>query len=243
MSDYLLRQRVLNPPPQQNRALATLIKRMLERRFDALLKLLLAGWEKNLPIRRRLQQRPVDAGEASSLHTQESQHACRSQVLENCVAPAKVRRAAAQTGTAEEKHAAFLVKAPLATTYFPSATSSSLMQDVGNSHASGCLAGLCVLCVGGRAALYPSYRSLIEGSGARFLIYRGDRHDADGHLPALLLRADAVICPVDCVNHASFFHVKQHCMRFNKPCALLERSSLPAFRKGIEMLVAANLQV
>jgi hypothetical protein len=32
-------------------------------------------------------------------------------------------------------------------------------------------------------------------------------------------------------------------MRFSKPCALLERSSLPAFRRGIDMLIAANLRI
>jgi hypothetical protein len=212
---------------------------MLERRFNALLKLLFTAWEK----RRRLQERPMNARDASSPHAQESQHTWRNQILEDCVAPVKTRRAAAQTGTAAERHAASLVKAPLASAYSLSATSSSMMQDVNNRHASGCLAGLCILCVGGRAALYPSYRSLVEGSGGRFLIYRGDRDDAAGRLPALLLRADAVICPVDCVNHASFFHVKQHCVRFSKPCALLERSSLPAFRRGIDMLIAANLQI
>jgi hypothetical protein len=220
-----------------------MLERRFNARFNALLKLLLTAWEKGLPTRRRLQERPVDAGDASSLHAQESQHTWRNQVLEDCIAPVKTRRAAAQRGTAAERHAVSLVKAPPAVTYSLSATSSSMVQDVGNGHASGCLAGLCILCVGGRAALYPSYRSLIEGSGGRFLIYRGDREDAAGRLPALLLCADAVICPVDCVNHASFFHVKQHCMRFSKPCALLERSSLPAFRRGIEMLIAENLQI
>jgi hypothetical protein len=215
MSDYLLRYRAQNPPPKQDKTLTTLMRRILMRKFNAVFKLPFTEWKMALSTRTHLREHPVNA----------------NQVLEDCVAPVKTRRAAS------------LVKAPLATAYSLSATSSSMMQDAGNGHAGGCLAGVCILCVGGRAALYPSYRSLVEGSGGRFLIYRGDRHDAAGRLPALLLRADAVICPVDCVNHASFFHVKQHCMRFSKPCALLERSSLPAFRRGIETLVAASFHI
>ncbi len=225
MCDYLLRSRVLNPPPRHVKL--TLMRRILMRKINAVFKLLFTEWKMALSTRTHLREHPVNA----------------NQVLEDCVAPVKTRRAATQAGTAPERHAASLVKAPLATTYSLSTTSSGMIQDAGNDHASGCLAGLCVLCVGGRAALYPSYRSLIEGSGGRFLIYRGDRDDAAGRLPALLLRADAVICPVDCVNHASFFHVKQYCMRFSKPCALLERSSLPAFRRGIETLVAASFHI
>jgi hypothetical protein len=197
------------------------------RKLNAVFKLLFTEWKMALSAHTRLREHPVNA----------------DQILEDCVGPVKTHRAATQTGTAAEKHAASLVKAPLAQTYSLSATSPSEMQDAGNGHSGRCLAGLCILCVGGRAALYPSYRRLVEGSGGRFLIYRGDRDDAAGRLPALLLRADAVICPVDCVNHASFFHVKQHCMRFSKPCALLERSSLPAFRRGIETLVAASFHI
>lgn len=103
------------------------------------------------------------------------------------------------------------------------------------------LAGLCILCVGGRAALYPAYRHLVETSGGCFLIYRGDLQEKISYLPTLLTRADAVICPVDCVNHAIYFAVKRYCTRFGKPCAMLDRSGLPTFRRGVEILAAAAL--
>ena len=115
----------------------------------------------------------------------------------------------------------------------------------GNEQEPGCrrssLAGLCILCVGGRAALYPAYRHLVETSGGCFLIYRGDLQEKISYLPTLLTRADAVICPVDCVNHAIYFAVKRYCTRFGKPCAMLDRSGLPTFRKGVEILAAAAL--
>ncbi|MGH8762551.1 MAG: DUF2325 domain-containing protein [Nitrosospira sp.] len=102
------------------------------------------------------------------------------------------------------------------------------------------LGGLCILCVGGRAALYPAYRRLVETSGGNFLIYRGDPREKISYLLTLLSRADAVICPIDCVNHGVYFAVKRHCKRFGKPCALLKRSCLPTFRKGVAVLAAGT---
>ncbi len=98
------------------------------------------------------------------------------------------------------------------------------------------LAGRRVLCVGGRAALYPEYRRMVEASGGRLLIYRrGPSHGGD-HLPALLDHADLVVCPVDCVNHCTYFAVKRYCKYSGKPCVLLDRSGLSTFRKGMATL-------
>ena len=100
------------------------------------------------------------------------------------------------------------------------------------------LAGRCVLCVGGRVALYPEYRRMVETAGGSLLIHRGDRQGDAGRLPTLFARADALVCPVDCVNHDAYFAVKCYCKHSGKPCALLERSNLPTFRKGVEALAA-----
>ena len=99
-------------------------------------------------------------------------------------------------------------------------------------------AGRCILCVGGRAALYPEYRRLVETSGGKLLIYRNATQGNEVHLPALLSRVDMVVCPVDCVNHQAFFAVKRYCKHTGKPCVLLDRSGLPTFRKGIAALAA-----
>ncbi|MEP6604496.1 MAG: DUF2325 domain-containing protein [Nitrosospira sp.] len=107
------------------------------------------------------------------------------------------------------------------------------------SHCGGFnLEGRQILCVGGRAKLYPEYRRLIETSGGSLLIYRsGSRTDMD-HLPTLLARADMVVCPVDCVNHHTYFTVKRYCKRSGKACVLLDRSGLPTFREGVAVLAA-----
>lgn len=100
------------------------------------------------------------------------------------------------------------------------------------------LAGRCILCVGGRAKLYPEYRRLVEISGGSLLIYRsGPKNDVD-HLSTLFDRADMVVCPADCVNHHTYFAVKRYCTRSGKACVLLDRSNLSTFRKGVEALAA-----
>ncbi len=101
------------------------------------------------------------------------------------------------------------------------------------------LAGRCVLCVGGRARLYPEYRRLVETSEGNLIIFRGDQKNDMARLHPLLISADMVVCPVDCVNHEIYFAVKHYCKSTGKPCALLDRSNLSTFRKGVETLVGA----
>ncbi len=102
------------------------------------------------------------------------------------------------------------------------------------------LSGRCVLCIDGRAALYPEYRRAVETSGGNLLIYRSKpQRDAQRQpLPALLEQADMVICPVDCVNHHAFYTVKRYCQYSGTPCVLLERSGLSTFQRGIAALAA-----
>lgn len=98
------------------------------------------------------------------------------------------------------------------------------------------LSGRSVLCVGGRMTLYPGYRQLVESFGGNFLSFRGNPNDHLEHLRQLLNIADAVICPIDCVNHEAFFVVKQYCRHSGKPCVMLDRSALNTFRQGINIL-------
>ena len=99
------------------------------------------------------------------------------------------------------------------------------------------LAGQAVLCVGGRAALYPDYLQLVEAVGGRFMVYRGNPENKRDHLYILLDGVNMVICPVDCVSHDDYFAVKRYCKLTSKLCVFLERSSLPAFSQGLRMLI------
>ena len=100
----------------------------------------------------------------------------------------------------------------------------------------------CVLCVGGYARLYPEYRRLIEAAGGCLWIYRGNQRKDSKRLPSLLIHADMVLCPIDCVNHETYFTVRQFCKESGKPCVLLQRSNVPTFRKGIKTLIGLSRQ-
>ncbi len=173
----------------------------------------------------------------------------RIDLLERKLANAEAR-VASQTGKIEEHDWAPLVKvsaAPAtATTTGPAWGCGTRDEEQAAQCAGFDLAGSCVLCVGGRARLYPAYRRMVETSGGNLLIYRSGPPNGADHLPALLAHADMVVCPVDCINHYAYFTVKRYCKRSGKPCVLLDRSGLPTFRKGVETLsalAAASLAV
>lgn len=98
------------------------------------------------------------------------------------------------------------------------------------------LTGQSILCVGGRAALYPEYHRLITSLGAHLLIYRGSLKNNMDRLYTSLENADMVICPIDCINHSDFFAVKYYCRFSGKPYTLLDRSNLATFSKGVQKL-------
>lgn len=102
------------------------------------------------------------------------------------------------------------------------------------------LAARKVLCLGGKAALYPEYRRVVEASGATLFFYRSDPRPTSptsGHgLPKLLWQVDMVVCPIDCVNHEAYFTAKRYCKYYGKPYVLLDRSDIPTFRKGVATL-------
>lgn len=104
------------------------------------------------------------------------------------------------------------------------------------------LAARKVLCVGGKAALYPEYRCLVEASGATVFFYRSDPRPTGQGLSKLLAQADMVMCPVDCVNHEAYFTAKRYCKYSGKPCVLLDRSDLATFRKGVATLAELTIQ-
>ena len=52
-----------------------------------------------------------------------------------------------------------------------------------------------LLCVGGRAALYPEYSRLVRASGGTLFFYRSDPRVGGEKLQGLLAQADMVIYP------------------------------------------------
>lgn len=93
-----------------------------------------------------------------------------------------------------------------------------------------------VLCVGGRPAVVPIYRQLIERTGGRFLHHDGGEEDAVSKLDASLAAADLVICQTGCISHDAYWRVKDHCKRHNKRCLYLESPSATTLRRALGTL-------
>lgn len=112
---------------------------------------------------------------------------------------------------------------PYPTTHHPETNCSSL-------------AGQFILCVGGRAALYPDYHRLVESAGGNLMVFRGGALSNTHCLLTMLECVNMIICPVDCINHEDFFTVKRYCQRTGKYCVILERSNLATFSKAVAIL-------
>ncbi|HEY1398395.1 DUF2325 domain-containing protein [Roseateles sp.] len=97
-----------------------------------------------------------------------------------------------------------------------------------------------VLCVGGRPAVVPIYRQLIERTGGRFLHHDGGEEDAVSKLDASLAAADLVICQTGCISHDAYWRVKDHCKRHNKKCVYIESPSASGMRRALGSLSDAD---
>lgn len=232
-----------------NNSFTSRIQKLLGKKFDRLIKRFFGTDMKALFIGRTGLTRTARLGKSESriaeLKSTNNQQALleRIDLLERKLADAEARLLCQvpETGETGEADWVPLVKVSAPAALAPTAESGQYRNTCDETQAGACqgfnLAGRCVLCVGGRAALYPAYRRVVETSGGNLLIYRSPRNGAD-HLPALLAHADMVVCPVDCVNHYTYFTVKRYCKRSGKPCVLLDRSGLPTFRKGVATLSA-----
>ena len=87
-----------------------------------------------------------------------------------------------------------------------------------------------VLCVGGRTAIVPVYRQLIERTGGRFMHHDGGDEDSAAKLDSTLAAADLVICQTGCISHDAYWRVKDHCKRTGKRCVFVDTPS----RAGLE---------
>ncbi len=90
-----------------------------------------------------------------------------------------------------------------------------------------------VLCVGGRTAVVPLYRKLIEHTGGRFLHHDGGEQDSTSRLDTTLAAADLVICQTGCISHDAYWRVKDHCKRTGKRCVFVDTPSKGALERAL----------
>ncbi|HET6720084.1 MAG TPA: DUF2325 domain-containing protein [Rhodocyclaceae bacterium] len=100
--------------------------------------------------------------------------------------------------------------------------------------------GRCILCVGGRTSLLSHYRALAERLGIRLIHHDGGQEEALSRLPELIAGADAVLCPTDCVSHAAYYSLKQHCRKSGKPCLLFKGAGVTSFAFALSRLSAGE---
>jgi hypothetical protein len=105
------------------------------------------------------------------------------------------------------------------------------------------IAGRCVLCVGGRHSLVAQYRALAERLGIRLIHHDGGQEESLSRLPELINGADAVLCPTDCVSHAAYYKLKQHCKRTGKPCLLFKGAGVSGFAVALARLSAGQASI
>jgi len=97
-----------------------------------------------------------------------------------------------------------------------------------------------VLCVGGRTAVTPIYRQLIERTGGRFLHHDGGEQDSTARLDSTLAAADLVICQTGCISHDAYWRVKNHCKRTGKRCVFVDTPSKAALERALDELCCTN---
>ncbi|MCH9675405.1 MAG: DUF2325 domain-containing protein [Gammaproteobacteria bacterium] len=106
-----------------------------------------------------------------------------------------------------------------------------------NAPADPChLDGRCILYVGGRSRQSPHFRKLVERQHGQFIYHDGGQSDGRSRLTELLLQADVVFCPLDCVGHDAVNRVKKHCKSHAAAMRFLPNSSLTAFARGLHDL-------
>jgi hypothetical protein len=89
--------------------------------------------------------------------------------------------------------------------------------------------------VGGRSGNVATYRTLIEGEGARFSHHDGGLEDNASRLDASLAAADLVICQTGCISHSAYWRVKDHCKRHGKRCVFIDNPSISSLARGLQL--------
>ena len=99
------------------------------------------------------------------------------------------------------------------------------------------LDGQYILYVGGRVNQCRYFRLLVEQRNGSFLHHDGGREQGPSKLNGDLAKADAVVCPIDCISHSAFKSVKTHCVKQQKQLIMIAHASLASFTKGLSEVV------
>lgn len=105
------------------------------------------------------------------------------------------------------------------------------------------LEGKRIVYVGGRPNSNALLRSLTAAAGGELVVHDGGIEDRKGLLAAALPNADAVLFPVDCIDHDSMTMLKRVCERHGVPYSPLRTASVASFVEFIGRLGAGTRHV
>ena len=114
-----------------------------------------------------------------------------------------------------------------------SAASNEPAVDADDDEPDASLDARAVLCVGGRSAVVPAYRRLVESRGGRFAHHDGGEKDNVQRLEATLSAADLVICQTGCISHDAYWRVKDHCKRTGTRCLFVRNPSAHSLQRAL----------
>lgn len=95
------------------------------------------------------------------------------------------------------------------------------------------LSGRNIVYVGGRPSALPHLRSLVESYAGEFSHHDGGQEDSRNSLEPMLVNADLVFCPIDCISHDACLRVKRVCKQNAATFVPLRTASLASFVKGL----------
>lgn len=100
------------------------------------------------------------------------------------------------------------------------------------------LCGKAVLYLGGRQASVPQITRAAEAARVSLLHHDGGLEQSAHLIDDLVNRCDAVICPVDCINHQACLKAKKLCKKMQKPFMPVSSRGTTTFQRALADLAS-----
>ncbi|WP_337659899.1 DUF2325 domain-containing protein [Anderseniella sp. Alg231-50] len=100
------------------------------------------------------------------------------------------------------------------------------------------LCGKAVLYLGGRQASVPQIAKAAEAARVSLLHHDGGLEQSTHLIDDLISRCDAVICPVDCINHQACLKAKKLCKKMHKPFMPVSSRGTTTFQRALAELAS-----
>ncbi len=95
------------------------------------------------------------------------------------------------------------------------------------------LCGKAVLYLGGRSGNIGQMRRVAEEMNVTLLHHDGGLDQSPRAIDDLVQKCDAVVCPINCINHQACLNAKRLCKRLNKPFIPIRSSGRGTFSRAL----------